>query len=276
MKLSLGFSPCPNDTYIFDAIVNKRILLNSYEFEVEMADVENLNKHAFEDYLDITKLSFHAYAHVSEKYQILPSGAALGFNNGPLLISKRKIYPDEIKDVKIAIPGAFTTAGMLLNIFWQPDKNNVHEYLFSDIEEVVLSGEADAGLVIHETRFTYKKRGLLKIADLGEMWEKETNMPLPLGCIAIKRSLPDKIKNEIAKLIKESVEFANKFPDASQQFIRNNAQETSEEVTKQHIELYVNEFSTNLGKKGEAAINHFLKLGFEKNICPNIIEPIFI
>ncbi len=276
MLLSLGFSPCPNDTYIFDAIVNKRIDLKGYSFDVQMADVEKLNKGAFEQNLDITKLSFNAFSYVSDNYQILSSGAALGFANGPILISKRKIYPDEVSQIKIAIPGANTTAAMLLNIFWQPDKKNIHEYLFSDIEEVVLSGEVDAGLVIHETRFTYKKRGLLKIADLGEMWESETHLPLPLGGIAIKRSLPQQIKNDIAQLIKKSVEFANRFPEASKQFIKQNAQETADEITKQHINLYVNEYSVELGEKGKLAINQFFKLGNSKNACPKVVEPIFI
>jgi 1,4-dihydroxy-6-naphthoate synthase len=275
MKLSLGFSPCPNDTYIFEALVNKRIELNHYEFDIEIADVEKLNQQAFEQNLDITKLSFAAYAHVSDKYQILPYGAALGFGNGPLLISKRKIYPDEIPYLKIAIPGAYTTAVLLLKIFW-PESKQLKEYLFSDIEEVVLSGEADAGLIIHETRFTYKKRGLLKISDLGEMWEKQTSLPIPLGGIAIKRALPEKIKNDIGLLLKNSLDFANRFPDASLGFIRKNAQETSEEITKQHIQLYVNKFSLDLGEEGKKAILFLLNQGFEKNIIPKFTEPVFI
>jgi len=275
MKLSLGFSPCPNDTYIFDALVNKRIELNKYDFDIEISDVEKLNQQALENNLDITKLSFATYAHVSEKYQILPYGAALGFGNGPLLISKRKIYPDEVPFVKIAIPGAFTTAFLLLKIFW-PDSKQIKEYIFSDIEEVVLSGEADAGLIIHETRFTYKKRGLLKISDLGEMWENKTSLPLPLGGIAIKRSLSDKVKNDIGILLKNSLEYANRFPDASLEFIRKNAQETSADITKQHIKLYVNKYSLDLGEEGKKAILHLLNQGFEKNIIPKYTEPIYI
>jgi len=276
MVLNLGFSPCPNDTYIFDAIVNKRIDLKGYSFDVQTADVEKLNKNAFEQILDITKLSFNAFAYVSENYQILNSGAALGFANGPLLISKRKIYSDEVPYIKIAIPGKYTTANMLLNIFWQPQKNNVHEYLFSDIEDAIQSNEVDAGLVIHETRFTYKKRGLLKIADLGEMWEKENNLPLPLGAIAIKRNLSQNIKTDISQIIRDSIEFANKNPEASKQYIKQSAQETSEEVTKQHINLYVNKYSVDLGNDGKSAINQFYKLGNSKNVCPKVVEPIFI
>lgn len=275
MKLSLGFSPCPNDTYIFDALVNRRIELNKYQFDVEIADVEKLNQLAFESVLDVTKLSFAAFAHVSMHYQLLPYGAALGFGNGPLLISKHKIYPDEISHINIATPGKFTTAVLLLGIFW-PDAKLQKEYLFSDIEEVVLSGEADAGLIIHETRFTYKQRGLQKIADLGELWEKENNLPLPLGGIAIKRSLPEKIKSDAGNLLKDSLAYANRFPEASKEFIRKNAQETSETITKQHIGLYVNKFSTDLGLEGKDAIMQILKKGVEKRLLPEITEPVFI
>lgn len=274
MKLSLGFSPCPNDTYIFDALVNRRIELNKYEFDIVIEDVEKLNQHSFAYDLDVTKLSFATYAHVSEKYQILPYGAALGFGNGPLLISKRKIYLDEVPFVKIAIPGIHTTASLLLKIFW-PEAKQIKEYLFSDIEEAVLSEETDAGLIIHETRFTYKKRGLQKIADLGEIWEKQTLLPLPLGGIAIKRSLSEKVKNDIGMLIKNSLGFANRFPDASLEFIRKNAQETSKEIIKQHIQLYVNNYSIDLGEDGKKAILFLLDKGFEKNIIPKLTEPVF-
>ena len=275
MKLSLGFSPCPNDTYIFDALVNSRIDLKKYEFDLEIADVERLNQLALENVLDVTKLSFAAFAHVSKNYQLLPYGAALGFGNGPLLISKKKIYPDEVTHLKIAIPGKYTTASLLLGIFW-PEAKNVKEYIFSDIEEVVLSGETDAGLIIHETRFTYHKKGLLKIADLGEMWEKETKLPLPLGGIAIKRELPEKVKIEIGNLVKDSLDYANKFPEASHNFIRKNAQETSEMITKQHIGLYVNRFSANLGADGKNAIQKILKLGHERGFLPEPTKPVFI
>ncbi len=276
MKISLGFSPCPNDTYIFDAIVNKRIDLKGYLFDVQLADVEKLNKYAFEQKLDISKLSFNAYASASENYQILPSGAALGFANGPLLISKRKIYPDEVSQIKIATPGVNTTASMLLNIFWKLNIKNIKEYLFSEIEDAIFSNEVDAGLVIHETRFTYKKRGLLKIADLGEKWENKTHLPLPLGGITIKRTLTQNVKNDIAQIIKSSVEFANKNPEASKQYIKHNAQETSDEITKQHINLYVNKYSVDLGVDGMSAINQFFKLGSDINVCPQVVEPIFI
>lgn len=275
MKLSLGFSPCPNDTYIFDALVNKRIDLHKYQFDLEIADVEKLNQLALGSVLDVTKLSFAAFAHVSEQYQLLPYGAALGFGNGPLLISKKKIYPDEVPHLKIATPGKYTTAVLLLGIFW-PEAKELKDYIFSDIEEVVLSGEADAGLIIHETRFTYQQKGLQKIADLGEMWEKETKLPLPLGGIAIKRSLSGQVKTEMGKMVKASLDFANQFPEASQNFIRKNAQETSENITKQHIRLYVNKFSTDLGIKGKDAILQILKKGTEKGFLPEAIEPVFI
>jgi 1,4-dihydroxy-6-naphthoate synthase len=275
MNLSLGFSPCPNDTYIFEALVNKHIELNGYEFDFAISDVEKLNQQVFENNLDVTKLSIAAYAHVSENYQLLPYGSALGYKNGPLLISKKKIYPDEVPYLKIAIPGKLTTAVLLLGIFW-PEAKQLHEYLFSDIEEIVLSGEADAGLIIHETRFTYRKKGLHKIADLGETWEKQTSLPLPLGGIAIKRSFSEIVKNDIGILIKNSLEFANRFPEASAEFIKKNAQEISEEITKQHIQLYVNKFSFGLGEEGKKAIMFLLNKGFEKKMIPKSNEPVFI
>ena len=169
-KISLGFSTCPNDTFIFDAMVHQKIDTEGLEFEVILGDVEELNNKALKNELDVTKISYHAFSKIAENYLLLDSGSALGYKNGPLLISKHKIYSDEVNDVKIAIPGANTTANLLLSIAF-PNAKNKKEYLFSDIEEVVLSGEMDAGLIIHENRFTYEKKGLKKIIDLGEFWE---------------------------------------------------------------------------------------------------------
>lgn len=271
MKLTLGFSPCPNDTFIFDAIVNKRIDLKKYEFDFFIADVEKLNTQACNNMLDISKLSFGVYAKVSENYQILNSGAALGFGNGPLLISKKKIYPDEIPFVKIAVPGYNTTAVALLHIFWQINKKNISEFLFSDIDDVVLSEQADAGLIIHETRFTYHKKGLQKIADLGEMWEKKTNLPLPLGAIFINRKFNEQVKLDIDKILNASVTFAKSNPEASADFIKLNAQEIETNVTSKHIGLYVNDFTVNIGEKGKQAINKFFELSKIKPQLPFFI-----
>jgi len=185
MKLTLGFSPCPNDTFIFDAMVHGRIDTEGLEFDYFLADVEELNRKAFASEVDITKMSYHAYAYVADNYLILDSGSALGHKNGPLLISKRILQPSELAGARIAIPGKYTTANLLLSIAW-PEALNKTEYLFSDIENALLNEEVDAGLIIHETRFTYYKKGLHKIADMGEYWEKLSGMPIPLGAIVIK------------------------------------------------------------------------------------------
>ena len=207
MKLKLGFSTCPNDTFIFDAIVNKKIDLHGLEFDIILADVEQLNKMAINNELDIAKISYHTYCYVAQNYKILNSGSALGYGNGPLLISKRKIYPDEIPYLRIAIPGSHTTAFLLLKILFQKLKET-KEYLFSDIEEVVLSDEVDAGLIIHETRFTYQNQGLKKIVDLGQMWEQQTKLPIPLGGIVIKRSLSQDLQIRFDKILNNSIKVA--------------------------------------------------------------------
>jgi 1,4-dihydroxy-6-naphthoate synthase len=258
MQLTLAFSPCPNDTYIFDALINKKIDCGGFEFNYITEDISKLNKLAENEYIDIIKLSFSTFFRLENKYTLLNSGSALGYGNGPLLISKRKIYPDEVSFLKIAIPGFNTTANMLLSAAY-PEAKIKKEYLFSDIEEVVLADEADAGLIIHETRFTYEKKGLQKIVDLGEWWEKETNLPIPLGCIAASNKLgKDTIKN-IENLIKESILYAIKNPDSSLDFIKKLSQEKDEEIIKKHIFLYVNKYSVELGEKGRKAIEALKK-----------------
>jgi len=199
MRLTLGFSTCPNDTYIFDAMVHGRIDTEGIEFELMMTDVEELNRYAFAAEIDITKISYHAYANIADSYTLLNSGSALGFKNGPLLISKYKVYPDEINNLKIAIPGKYTTANLLLGIAY-PEHKNKKEYLFSDIEDVVLSGEMDAGLIIHENRFTYQQKGLKKVADLGEFWETKTGLAIPLGGIVVNRKLSTAIQQKVDRV----------------------------------------------------------------------------
>jgi 1,4-dihydroxy-6-naphthoate synthase len=275
MNLKLGFSPCPNDTFIFDALVNHRIDSKSINFSVHMADVEELNKMAFEGIPDVTKLSAAAYPKMADSYLLLDSGSAIGSNNGPILISKQKIYPDEINDLKIAIPGFNTTANLLLSIAF-PEAQDKREYLFSDIEEVVLSRETDAGLIIHENRFTYKAKGLKKIVDLGEFWEDKFNQLVPLGCIAIKRELPEEVIKLVNILIRESLEFAFKNPEKSENYVKKNAQELNNEVIQKHIKLYVNDYSIDLGKKGRDAIRFLYEKGNELGLLPKIDKAIFI
>jgi len=269
MDFTLGFSTCPNDTFIFDAMVNGRIDTEGLRFELHLADVEELNQLAFKSTLDITKVSYHAFAYLSEAYQLLTAGSALGFNNGPLLISKHKIYPDEVSGLKIAIPGKYTTANLLLSIAF-PNLQQKKEYLFSDIEEVILSGEADAGVIIHENRFTYQARGLKKIVDLGEYWDQLTGLPIPLGGIIIRRSLPQELRLKVNRVLRRSVEYAFENPNDSLPFVRQHAQSMEEEVMRNHIELYVNDFSLDLGTKGREAITTL----YDKSIALNIFPPL--
>jgi len=275
MVLKLGFSTCPNDTYIFDALVHHKIDTEGIEFDVVMTDVEELNRSAFQNEIDITKLSYHAYMYACENYKLLNSGSALGHANGPLLVSKRKIYPDEIHDLNIAIPGKFTTANLLLGIAY-PRAKNKKEYVFSDIEELILSQEVDAGLMIHENRFTYDKRGLKKIVDLGEYWESETKMPIPLGGIVVNRKLSHDIHQTIDRLIRNSLEYANKNPNSSLSFIKQFAQEMDQTVMKKHIDLYVNNYSLNLGETGRKAVSILFQKAYESSIAPKVGTDIFV
>ncbi len=273
-SLSLGFSPCPNDTFIFDALVHNRIK-QSFTWNYKMLDVEQLNINAKESLYDVTKLSFSAYAHVSEHYQILMAGSALGSNCGPLIISKRKLSLTDLANCKVAIPGKYTTANLLMSIF-VPNCLSKVELLFSEIEDAVINGEVDAGLIIHENRFTYQQKGLLKVADMGELWENSFSLPIPLGCIAVKRSLPHDQKLLISRLIKNSIEYGFLYPNDSQEFIAENAQDMNHKVQQQHIDLYVNKFSIDLGKIGMASIRRLYEKASEFDLIPKLHEPIFI
>jgi len=266
-KLTLGFSPCPNDTFIFDAMVNGKIDTEGLSFDVIITDVEELNQKAFQNELDITKLSFHAYAYVIGDYVLLNAGSAIGNTCGPLLISNSKHQSSIINHLKIAIPGKYTTANFLFYLAY-PDAKNKIEMLFSEIEEAVLSGEVDAGVIIHENRFTYQDKGLKKIIDLGEYWEDLTECPIPLGGIVVKRDLSPSLQEKINRLMKKSVEFALANPKSSVDFVKSNAQEMDEEVIKQHIELYVNDYTVDLGEKGRKAVYTLLEKGKEAGIIP--------
>jgi 1,4-dihydroxy-6-naphthoate synthase len=275
MKLSLGFSPCPNDTFIFEALVHGRVDTEGLSFDWFLADVEELNHRAMEGTVDVTKMSFHAYALAASNYLILDSGSALGRNNGPLVVSRHKMYPDELDNALIAIPGKYTTANLLFSIFW-PGASRKREYLFSDIPEAVMSGEADAGLIIHETRFTYLSLGLQKVADTGEYWEKMTGLPVPLGGIVVNRSVSEDIAGKVSRSIRRSIEYARADPSASIDFIRRHAREIDSKVTKDHISLYVNEFSLSLGQEGKAAIAKLYSVANERKVIGAMPERIFL
>jgi 1,4-dihydroxy-6-naphthoate synthase len=266
LKLTIGYSPCPNDCFIFDALIHGKIDTEGLQFEVLLEDVETLNKKALKGELDITKLSYHAFAYVLENYILLRSGSALGFNCGPLLIQDaRRTMKDLNSNSKIAIPGKLTTANLLLSIAY-PNLTNKVEYLFSDIENAVLSGEVDAGLIIHENRFTYQDRGLKKIMDLGEFWDSLIHAPIPLGGIVIKRNLSNDLQQKVNRLIKKSVGFAFANPESSMAYVKEHAQEMSEEVMKKHIALYVNNFSIDLGETGINAVQLLFNKAKELNL----------
>ncbi|HVZ57079.1 MAG TPA: 1,4-dihydroxy-6-naphthoate synthase [Chitinophagaceae bacterium] len=253
MKLTMGFSPCPNDTFIFDALVNSRIDTGGLTFEPILEDVETLNQLAARGQLDITKLSFPALFAASDRYLLLPAGSALGKGVGPLLIAREQVPPDEVPGRRIAIPGINTTANLLLG-FAFPDATHKVTRVFSGIEAAVLSGETDLGVIIHENRFTYARRGLKKIMDLGEHWESRMQVPIPLGGIAMRRSLGSDLAGQVSRLIRQSLEDSFSRYPAISEYTRRHAQEMEEQVMRQHIELYVNQYSLDLGQDGRHAV----------------------
>ncbi|MFN8239890.1 MAG: 1,4-dihydroxy-6-naphthoate synthase [Bacteroidales bacterium] len=275
MKLTLGFSPCPNDTFIFDAMVHGRIDTEGLEFSYLLADVEELNRHAFAADLDITKMSYHAYAYASEKYYILDSGSALGRRNGPLLIARKPLSTEEIIKARVAIPGKYTTANLLFSMAW-PEAVDKREYLFSDIVRAVAEKEVDAGLIIHESRFTYQERGLVKVQDMGEYWEKLTGFPIPLGAIVIRRSLPLEIALKVNRVIRRSLEYAYQDSLASYDFVVSNAREMDSNVMNSHIKLYVNDFSLDLGNEGKNAISKLFMMARTAGVVPSLPGSIFL
>lgn len=274
-KLSIAISPCPNDTFIFDAMLHHKIDTEGLRFELVFADVEQLNEAAFHQQYDITKLSYHAYAYVAENYVLLRSGSALGNNCGPLLISKNEILDANIANAHIAIPGKYTTANLLFSLKYPTAKNKTN-VVFSEIENGILNNTYDAGVIIHENRFTYQEKGLRKIIDLGEYWQTTYHAPIPLGGIAVKRTLNISTQKKVERIIKRSIEFAFANPTSSQEFVAAHSQEMSAEVCQQHIKLYVNNFSLELGSNGEQAVNTLFYVAQQHNIIPEIKQDIFI
>jgi 1,4-dihydroxy-6-naphthoate synthase len=272
---SLGFSPCPNDTFIFDALVNNKIDTEGIVFKPCIEDIEALNRHALLKEPDITKLSFFAFAEVSDEYELLDAGSALGNNCGPILISKIKYDLKDIDELTIAIPGKYTSANSLFSIAF-PRAKKKKELLFSEIEDAILKGLVDAGVIIHESRFTYKEKGLMKMIDLGEYWESKMKLPVPLGGIAIKRNIPEVMKQKINALVRKSIEFAIQNPDSSKEYVKKHAQEMDEKVISEHIGLYVNKYSIDLGADGKNAINRYFERTQEAGITKQIGHKIFL
>ena len=266
MKLTLGFSPCPNDTFIFDALVNKKIDTEGFEFETVLADVETLNQWALEGKLDITKLSFPAFFKSLEHYTLLNAGSALGKGVGPLLItdSQTELTDDEINQASIALPGANTTANLLFTLAY-PQATDKTFMLFSAIEEALVNKETDLGVIIHENRFTYQQKGLKKVRDLGRYWEQRMELPLPLGGIAINQSIKRSVALKVNELIRKSLEYAFTNYPLITDYVKQHSQEMSEEVMRQHINLYVNNYSLDLGDEGKLAIESLHEVFLELN-----------
>ncbi|MFI3267300.1 MAG: 1,4-dihydroxy-6-naphthoate synthase [Rikenellaceae bacterium] len=258
MRISLNISTCPNDTFMFDALIHKRIDTKGYEFELNMDDIDKLNKEVAKGVVDVSKISYANYPNIVSNYKILKSGGALGSGNGPLLVSRKKIYVDEIPYLKIGIPGEDTSANLLLN-FASSTVKEKRVYLFSDISEAILGDEIDAGVLIHEERFSYKDKGLSLVLDLGQYWEDKTGFLVPLGAIVVNRKLEAKIQNDINDLIRESIDFAFKNPQLSYNFVKSNAKELSDDTISKHIKMFVNEYSLDLQQKGKDSVLQFLK-----------------
>ena len=267
IELDIGFSPCPNDTFIFDALIHQRIDTAPFRFRPQIADVEELNKRGFAQRHPITKLSFYAYLLLKDHYDLLDSGAALGYGCGPLLVGRIigghdpnspeiGIVPPDcpawLRDARIAVPGRYTTAYLLLRI-WQGSCGRAEFVRFDEILPGVASGKYDAGLVIHEGRFVYQKYDCRKIVDLGQWWESETGLPLPLGCIALRRDM-FRYKEAVETMLRQSVQHAMKNPGASNEFVKRHARELDDQVISDHISLFVNEFTLSLGQTGMRAI----------------------
>jgi 1,4-dihydroxy-6-naphthoate synthase len=271
-KLSLGYSPCPNDTFIFYALAHKKVM-GGVEFSETLKDVETLNRMALLGKLDVTKVSFGAFGHLMEDYCLLHSGSALGKGCGPLIVAKDRLNTADLAGKKIAIPGKMTTAYLLLQLF-DPEIRNVVEMPFDRIMNAVSLGTVDGGLIIHEGRFTYPKYGLQEIVDLGEWWEGKTGLPIPLGGIVAKRSLGADVINEVDRMLNKSVEFAFANRSMTRDYIKEHAQELDDEVIDQHIGLYVNDYTLEIGD-GAAAVEEILRRGEELNLIPHSDKPLF-
>lgn len=273
-KLTLAYSTCPNDTYIFYALAHQKIDTHGFSFSITLNDVEHLNQEAKKGIIDISKLSFAAIGHLNETYGLLRSGAALGRGCGPLLVARKGKDLSSLNTRKIAIPGLWTTAYLLLGLFMNK-RPDVISITFDKIMPAVSAGQFDYGVIIHEGRFTYENYGLDCLLDLGQWWESVTSLPIPLGGIGMRRDLPDDIICKTESVIRESIQFAHANPSAPAEYIKTHAQELSDEVIREHIALYVNEFSIDIGEAGETTIEALFARAREKGIMPNSSKPLF-
>jgi len=273
-KLTLGYSPCPNDTFIFYALIHGKTPCESVGFIEQLEDVETLNQLALKSQLDLTKISYHALGHLRENYVLLRSGGALGRGCGPLVIASKKTSMKKLRGQKLAIPGQLTTANLLLQLY----SSGYEDLLilpFDQIMTAVKQGQAAAGVIIHESRFTYQQHGLHQVLDLGQWWEEESGYPIPLGGILAKRSLGPKLITRIDQALRKSIEYAYANPDEPQSYIKQHSQELEEDVVRSHIGLYVNDFSLDLGNEGIKAVTCLLQRAEQRGIIPTCKLPLF-
>ncbi len=269
--LSLGYSPCPNDTFIFYALVHGKIDCQGLRFKEVLLDVETLNQKARDAELDITKVSYHAYGYLRDRYSLLRSGGAMGRGCGPLVVSREQTDTDRLRGKKVAIPGKLTTAYLLLRLYDPALAANAVEMPFDRIMSAVQDGSVDAGLIIHESRFTFPSYGLSRIMDLGEWWEEETGLPIPLGCIIARKALGRDLALRIDCLVRKSVEYAFTHREETKGYIKAHSQEMGDDVIERHIGLYVNQFSLDPGEEGLRAIDELMKRAEEKGIIPDSV-----
>ncbi len=267
MQLSLGFSPCPNDTYIFHGLVSGRVALPGCTLQEVLHDVETLNRLAFDQVLDVTKLSFYAWLMVRRHYRLLDSGAALGFGCGPLVISRKRLTRDDMGDCRIVLPGCWTTAHLLFRL-WAPEAQQRRFLTYDRIFEALNEGTADCGVIIHESRFTFQQAGFRPVIDLGAWWEARTGLPIPLGGIAVHRRVPESVAAQLEAGIRQSIELARRSPQAAGDYIRRHAQEMHPEVLQAHIDTYVNAFSLELGAVGRSAIDALEQEAVQAGLLP--------
>ncbi len=273
--LTLGYSPCPNDTHIFYALAHGRVECGGLRFRERLEDVETLNQFALTGVLDVSKVSCHVLGFIRDEYCVLRAGGALGRGCGPLVVARDYTSMDELKGKRVALPGRYTTASLLFHLFGS-DFGEAVFLPFHMIMNAVRKGEVDAGVIIHESRFTYASYGLKKVVDLGDWWEKETGLPIPLGCVVARRSLGRATLSGMELLLRDSILYANEHPAEVNGYIRQHAQEMNDEVCAAHINLYVNDFSLELGREGESALETLLVMAESRGLIPKSYNELLI
>lgn len=273
--LTLGYSPCPNDTFIFYALIHGRVPRAGFTLQERLEDVETLNSLAQQGVLDLTKISYHAFGHLRQEYCLLKSGGALGRGCGPLVVARQRFSLDELRGKRLAIPGRLTTANLLLQLYGE-GFDNLLILPFDQIMAAVVDGSADAGVIIHESRFTFPKYGLQQVLDLGKWWEQETGLPIPLGGILARRSLGADLVSDIDSALRASVEYAFAHPDEPKEYIKRHSQEISDQVIESHIGLYVNDFSRDIGNEGQSAIEVLFSRAEARGLIPSCNLPLFV